>query len=318
MNLHPIAAPRSARSGQRPGIFRLKHLRLPGAALLALALSCYAAATNPPLVLASYAYPDIDREAAMRPVAKAVTRTTGLPVEIRLYDSPDQLAAAVSAGDADIAIANLGAWLSLARDPAVQPLASVMPPASVQSRYRAVLLARHDLPVSGLREVAAGADSWRLAAVMPGSASGGLVQDAAPAKASGTRLQWRSIGYFGSHEAALAALANGMADLAAVADASWLARKTAQAGQTQGDWRPKVVWQSPPPPSGVLTCRPSPRVDCTELAKTLTQASPQTRRAALSLGRGWPEWARARAFAPYDHASYASLGVPSTGPLLVR
>lgn len=304
MNLPPLSDRYAPRSRQRPGRLRTSHLRLLGAALLAFALSCYAAATNPPLVLGSYGYPGIDRQDAMRPLARLVATTTGLPVEIRLYPSPDRLAAAVSAGDVDVAVANLGAWLSLAGDPAVQPLASVTPPASVQGRYRAVLLARRDLPASGLAEIAAGAGSWRLAAVMPGSASGGLVQGHALAQASRGAPQWLSVSYFGSHEAALAALANGMADLAAVADAPWLAW---QAGQAEGGWRPRVVWQSPPLPSGIVACRVSPRIDCTALARTLVQTTPQTRRAALSLGRGWPEWARARAFAPYDHAPYASL-----------
>lgn len=297
---------------------RLRPLRLLGAALVALGLSCYAAATNPPLVLGSYAYPGLDREAAMQPLARVVARTSGLPVEIKLFESPDQLVVAARAGEVDVAVANLGAWLSLARDPGVQPVAVVMVPANVQSGYRAVLLARHDLPAASLAEVTAQAGAWRLAAVMPGSASGGLVQSIALAQAGGVEPQWLSISHFGSHEGALAALANGIADLAAVAEAPWLAWQAAQAGRIGADRLPRMLWQSTPLPSGTLTCRSSSRIDCAALSYALTRSTPEARKAALSLGQGWPEWTGARRFAPYDPALYASLGLTGDGQLLPR
>ncbi len=332
MNPHPSSKPGDAarslavqrrnwflsiHASHRFAAVRLRPLRLLVATLLALALSCYAAAHNPPLVLGSYAYSGLDRVAAMQPLAKVVAKATGQLVEIRLYGSPDELATAVRIGEVDVAIANLGAWLSLARDPAVQPLAVVVPPASVQSRYRAVLLARHDLPAASLEEVMAEPGAWRLAAVIPGSASGGLVQSIALAQAGGAEPQWLSIGYFGSHEGALAALANGVADLAAVAEAPWIDWQLAQAGQgepTETRELPFVVWQSPPLPSGTLTCRSSSRIDCTALSYALTRSTLETRKAALYLGHGWPEWAGARRFAPYDHAIYTGLGLAGDVP----
>jgi len=293
---------------------RYRPLRLLGAALLAFAISCYAAATNPPLVLGSYAYPGIDRVAAISPLAKIVNAATGQPIEIKLYESPDHLAAAIRSGEVDVAITNLGAWVHVARDPGIQPLAVVLPPAKVRSRYRAVLLARHDLPATSLADIGTNTSIWRLAAVMPGSASGGLVQDAALTQASGSAPQWRSVSFFGSHEGALAALANGMADLAAVAEEPWRAWQAGQMAPASSERLPRVLWQSPPLPSGTLTCRQSARLDCAELADALIRNTPATRRAAQYLGRGWPEWTGARAFAPYDRTLYAALGLNRTEP----
>ena len=287
---------------------RYRPLCMLGAALLGFAFSCSAAATNSPLVLGSYAYPGLDRVASIEPLAKIITKTTGQPVEIKLFNDPDSLASEIRSGDVDVAVANLGAWLSVARDPAVQPLAIVVPPDRVRSRYRAVLLARHDLPAANLAEVGAGANAWRFAAVVPGSASGGLVQISAVANASKAEPQWHSISFFGSHEGALAALANDMADVAAVAEAPWLDWQAAQQGQTGSGRFPRVLWQSPPLPSGTLACRASPRLDCVALSEALMRNNPETRRAALYLGRGWPEWAGARRFAAYDHALYAGFG----------
>jgi phosphonate transport system substrate-binding protein len=293
---------------------RYRPLHLLGAALLAAALSCYAAATNPPLVVGSYAYPGLDRVAAIKPLARLVAKETGQPVKIRLYDDPDQLAAAITAGEVDVAVANLGAWLRMAGDPAVEPLGLVLPPARVQSRYRAVLLARHDLPAQSLAEIGVQASGLRLAAVMPGSASGGLVQITAVTQANTAPPQWHSVSFFGSHEGALAALVNDMADLAAVAEAPWLEWQAAQEANAGSQKGLRVVWQSPPLPSGTLACRASPRLDCAALSAALIRPTADVRRAAFNLGRGWPEWAGARAFAPYDHKLYASLGLVSAVP----
>jgi ABC-type phosphate/phosphonate transport system substrate-binding protein len=297
---------------------RYRPLRLLGTALLAFALSCYAAATNPPLVLGSYAYPGLERVAAIKPLARLVAKETGQRVEIKLYDDPGRLADGIRAGEVDIAVANLGAWLSIAGDPAVQPLAVVMPPALVQSSYRAVLLARHDLPITHLAEIGAQASGLRLAAVMPGSASGGLVQNTAVTQANTAAPKWRSVSFFGSHEGAMAALANDMADLAAVAQAPWLAWKAAQEGQAGSQKAPRVLWQSPPLPSGTLACRASPRLNCSALSASIIRHTSETRRAALYLGRGWPEWAGARRFAPYDHTLYSGLGIIGAVPQAAR
>lgn len=293
---------------------RYRPVHLLGAALLAAALSCYAAASNPPLVLGSYAYPGLDRVASIKPLAKLVAKETGHSVKVRLYDDPDQLAAAITAGEVDVAVANLGAWLRIAGDPTVEPLAVVLPPARVRSRYSAVLLARHDLPAQNLADIGAQASDLRLAAVMPGSASGGLVQITAVTQANTAPPQWHSVSFFGSHEGALAALANDMADLAAVAEAPWRGWRAAQKGNAASQKVPRVVWQSPPLPSGTLVCRASSRLDCSALSEALIRPTADARRAAFHLGRGWPEWAGARAFAPYDYKLYASLGLVGTMP----
>lgn len=273
------------------------------AMLLALVMAAPLLA-NEPLVLGSYAYPTLDRTLALTPLARLVEATTGQPVEIRLYRDPDEIAAAVAAGQVDVAVLNLGAWLRVARAGEVMPLATLVPAQEVQDRYRAVLLARPQLGLADLAQLAEAAPQLRLAAVLPGSTSGGLVQLAALADARNTPLGWGSVTYAGSHEAALQVLVNGDADLAAIAESPWRAWLTANPDPAN---LPREVWRSAPLPSGPLVCRQSARVACTMLATALTSDSSASRAAAEGLATGWPELAGADRFFAYDPARYAGL-----------
>lgn len=286
-------------------------LRMAGSALLAFVLACSAAAASPPLVLGSYAYPGLDRTDALRPLAALVSRTAGRPVAVKLYADPEQVAHAVRKGKIDVAVLNLGAWLMVAGDPHVRPLAVLAPSAAVLDRYRAVLLARPGSDVASLEDIIASTPRLSIAAVLPGSTSGGLVQNAAIGGGNRT-VQWRSVIYTGSHEAALVAVATGSADVAAVAEApwrAWLDRQTTAIAQ------PREVWRSSPLPAGPVVCRSSGRLDCAALGAALIRNTPEARRAAHKLARGWPESAGARRFHPYDPARYSGLIAAGSLPL---
>lgn len=86
-----------------------------------------AAADDAPLVLGSYAYPTLDRTRALAPLAGVIKSAAGQPVEIRLYPDPDALAREIAAGEVDVAVLNLGAWLRAAHAPGVLPLAVLVP-----------------------------------------------------------------------------------------------------------------------------------------------------------------------------------------------
>jgi ABC-type phosphate/phosphonate transport system substrate-binding protein len=276
-------------------------------ALLSLILTLSAApavAANAPLVLGSYAYPSLDRTLALTPLAGVVEAAAGAPVEIRLYKDPDAIAAALAAGEVDVAVLNLGAWLRAARTPGLVPLATLVPSAEVHDRYRAVLLARPGLGMAQLGDVVSTAPGLRLAAVLRGSTSGGLVQIAALGEAAGGAPPGLTITYAGSHEAALAMILDGKADLAALAETPW---RTWLAASGDSAAKPVAIWRSQPLPSGPVVCRPSPRIDCARLGAALFAPGDAPRAAAQGIARGWPELAGAEQFAAYDEARYAGL-----------
>lgn len=141
-----------------------------------------------------------------------------------------------------------------------------------------------------------------------------MVQNKALVEANRAEPQWSSVSFFGSHEGALEALTKGKADVAAVAEMPWVAWQSAQTGKPGSENLPRVLWRSSPLPAGTLACRASPRLDCSALAKALLRSTNETRRTALHLGQGWPEWAGARRFAAYDAEANARLGLTTPVP----
>lgn len=281
------------------------------AAFMLAFLAAPAAHASDALVLGSYAYPTLDRQQAMAPLAKLVETASGRSVTIRLYKNPDEIAAAVAAGEVDMAVLNLGAWLRVAREPEVVPLAMLVPAPEVQEQYRAVLLARSRPEVTNLAQVREAASDMRLVAVLPGSTSGGLVQLAALSDGEAAPVRWRAVSYAGSHEAALAALLGGAAEMAAIAEAPWRAWLTAN---PQTADRPHVVWRSAPLPTGPVVCRPSARIDCVRLARVLVSEAAPAMAAARQLAQGWPELAGAERFVSYDPARYDALIAAGSQP----
>lgn len=268
------------------------------------AASAAAAQADTPLVLGSYAYPTLDRTAALTPLAGVVETATGQPVTIRLYANPDAIADALAAGEVDVAVLNLGAWLRAAEAPGLVPMATLVPAPAVQDRYRAVLLARADLGFAGMADVARAAPGLRLAAALAGSTSGGLVQLAALSEAAGGARPALSVTYAGSHEAALAMLVRGEADLAALAETPW--RKWLAVSGEAGP-KPAEIWRSAPLPSGPVVCRPSPQVDCARLTAALMAPGTASQAAARGIAQGWPELEGADTFVAFDAARYAAL-----------
>ncbi len=273
-------------------------------ATILAALGGPAAASEAPLVLGSYSYPTLDRTGALMPLAGVVETIAGQPVEIRLYKDPDAIADALAAGEVDVAVLNLGAWLRAAHAPGLVPLATLVPSPEVQDRYRAVLLARQGSGLSQIGDIAGAGPGLRLAAVLRGSTSGGLVQIAALTTAGGGLPARLTVTYAGSHEAALAMLVDGHADLAALAETPW---RTWLAAGNDATPKPVEVWRSEPLPSGPVVCRVLSRINCERLAAVLVGENPASEAAAQGIARGWPELAGAERFVAYDGARYAAL-----------
>ena len=134
-------------------------------------------------------------------------------------------------------------------------------PALQADRYRAVLVARD---AASLAEVQAKAGSLRLALVGRDSASGGFV----PAQylrqqALDPATAFASVIHAGSHAAALQAVVDGRADVAALA------------GDVYDASRPdgiRELWRSDPIPPGPLVCRATTDVPCQAIAAWLLEA----------------------------------------------
>lgn len=251
-------------------------------------LPAWAQETPPrPWVIATYAYPQRDRAAAIQPLADYLGLRARHPVQVRLFDSPTALVAALRRGDVDVAVPNLHGYLQARRaGETLTTLPVPQVPALQADRYRAVLIARQGLEAPG--ELERQAKTLRLVLVGRDSASGGFVpvrelrrRGLAPAKAFG------HLAYAGSHAAALDAVATGGADIAALAADVYDAERPAGVVE---------LWRSEPIPPGPLLCRPAADVPCQQFAAWLLEAHDESPAVMMALRAGWPEFGDANRF----------------------
>lgn len=242
-------------------------------------------------VIATYAYPQRDRAAAIQPLADYLGLRARHPVQVRLFDSPTALVDALRRGDVDVAVPNLHGYLQARR--ASEPLTTLpvpQVPALQADRYRAVLVARQGLEAPG--ELERQARTLRLALVGRDSASGGFV----PVRELRRRglepgTAFAHLAYAGSHAAALEAVASGRADVAA------LAADVYDAGRPAGVVE---LWRSDPIPPGPLLCRPAADVPCQQFTAWLLEAHDQAPAVMAALRAGWPEFGDAQRFTMPD------------------
>ncbi len=246
-----------------------------------------------PWVIATYAYPQRDRAAAIQPLADYLGLRARHGVQVRLFDSPTALVDALRRGDVDVAVPNLHGYLQARH--ASEPLTTLpvpQVPALQADRYRAVLVGRQGLEASG--ELERQARTLRLALVGRDSASGGFV----PVRELRRRglepeTAFAHLAYAGSHAAALEAVATGRADVAALAADVYDADRPAGVIE---------LWRSAPIPPGPLLCRPAADVPCQQFTAWLLEAHDQAPAVMAALRAGWPEFGDAQRFTVPERA----------------
>ncbi|MCW8139423.1 MAG: PhnD/SsuA/transferrin family substrate-binding protein, partial [Planctomycetota bacterium] len=241
------------------------------------------AATGDALVVGTYAYPGRDRAAAVQPLADYLAARSGRDAVVRLWPSPSALVEALAAGDADVIVPNLHGYLQGRAQAVTLPVPDV-PPAQA-ARYRSVIVARG---AAGFEDLAAGgAATRRLCLVGKDSATGGFVPLARLRQSGLPPTAFAAVVYAGSHEAVLAALRAGEADVAA------LAVDVYDAAPVEGV---RELWRSPPLPPGPLLCREAGTVPCAEIAGWLLDAHATHPAVMAALRAGWPEFGDAMRF----------------------
>ncbi|MCX7589168.1 PhnD/SsuA/transferrin family substrate-binding protein [Phenylobacterium sp. 58.2.17] len=138
----------------------------------------------------------------------------------------------------------------------------------------------------------------RYAEVLPGSTSGALVQAAALRQAGVAPGGFAQVTQAGTHEAALAALLTGTADLAALAEEPWRKLKAENPQVAEGLVE---LWRSAPLPPGPVVCIRAPTTPCDRIGAVLLDDGA----AAADLAKGWSETEGAVRFKGYDDRPYA-------------
>lgn len=267
--------------------------------MFTLVLAALAQPVPTPIVVATYAYPRFDRTVALAPLAGLVERQAGRPARIVLLDTPDALAKAVCAGEVDVAMTNLGAFVEARSCEGVSPLAVLDTPPEVLDRYRGVLLGHRDRAPESVATLAGAAPQMRYSEVLPGSTSGALVQRDALRTVRLTPGSFGTVRQAGTHDAALADLVEDRADIAALAEDPWT---KLQASAPARAATLRVLWRSEPLPPGPVLCRASAALDCKAIGAALL--GPAGDAVASGLAQGWSETEGAVRFRRYEKARY--------------
>lgn len=266
------------------------------------ALILLAASAQPPLTLATYAYPKYDRGAALAPLGRALADRLDRPVLVRLYQTPDALAEGIAAGEVDLAVTNLATYARVGRRSGVRAVAVLDVPAPTLERYRGVLIARANTGLTSIDQVRARADQLRYSEVLPGSTSGALVQAEALIAGAAGPVRFSASRFAGTHEAALDDVLAGRADLAALAEDPW--RKLVMVRPADAA-KLRLIWRSAPLPPGPVICVERPELDCGKVARIVVGGLADAPGAAAALAAGWSETEGATGFKPVDPRRYA-------------
>lgn len=262
-------------------------------------------APETPLVVASYSYPAFDRSVALTPLAELVAQATGRPARIVLFDTPDALSEAACAGKVDVAMTNLGAYVTMRDCAGVGAVAVLDTPPAVLDRYRGVLLVRADTGVTAPAALPAHMETLRYSEVLPGSTSGALVQAALLRTLNVTPDRFAARLHAGTHDRALEDLLSGRADIAALAENPW---RTLQETEPARAASLRQLWRSEPLPPGPVICRETDGVPCEAIRDALL--AHEASGVAQALAQGWAETEGAEHFRAYDDTVYEPFRAP--------
>lgn len=251
-----------------------------------------------PLVVGTYAYPDIDRQAAVTPLANWLAGEQKQAVTIIVAKSPNDLVAMARTGSVDLVMPNLVAYLQIQQHNKM--MHNFLLPAGQQALqqpvYTSSLLGHEIADLDQLYLLLQQGQPLRIVAVWPDSASGGLIAIAWLKQQFASHFSQLKFDYVGSHQAVLPALSSSQPSLGIMATAALPTQQTAGISE---------IWRSAELPFGALLCN-SQTLPCAELSRRLLK-SPLAAAVLQGLQQGWSEFRHSTQLAPVDETSYQQL-----------
>ena len=252
------------------------------------------------IVLGTYAYPNINREAAVKPLANLVESSLSLPTKVLVADSPTELAHLVAQNHVQIAVPNLVGFAQIAaanRD--VYPLAV---PDNLGSTYTSSIvinansLGNPDSLIESLR-----LNRTPVGMVWPDSTSGAIVAtshiNAMLVEHQQAPLQ--KIAYLQSHQNVFSALEQKSVNIGV------LATKVFVEQSETSETKLLEVWRSEPIPYGPIVCRQNVVELCARIRTLLLDKNTNTKLVLEGLKAGWVEFESSHVFVVPDTKTYA-------------
>lgn len=272
-------------------------------ALMLLILGAFSipniAAQPQQIMVGTYAYPSIDREAAVKPLATLIEKKFGLPTKVLIADSPTELATMVAQNTVQIAVPNLvGYALIAAANSDIHVLAV---PDNIGSTYTSSIVIHTEnnkpVPLTETIELT----EKPIGMVWPDSTSGAIVATSYLKTIIDKQQQQilEQITYLQSHQNVLIALEQNKINIGVLATKVYNERSQSQ------DAPLHEVWRSPPIPYGPVVCNNEIEVLCEGVREVLLSNDTDSQSVLNGLKLGWVEFESSTSFVVPEADAYA-------------
>lgn len=255
-----------------------------------------------PLVVATYAYPGLDRENAVAPIQTWLAQETQKPVSIRVASSPAELATWVDQNVIDVAVPNLTAYLKIRQQDVGAQFIAVpknYSPLVIKSQYRGSIIAKGFGSINELSMRLNQGKAVTVFAVFPDSTTGALI-GLSKLRNSLSESQFKKLQlvYAGSHEQVIEQLSNHEFGIGIVAASAY--------NRVNKDSSLIELWRSGNVPFGPITCIPK-RLSCDTLKRALARNMSANQQILAGLKNGWPEFEHTDSLSFHEHKVYSDL-----------
>jgi phosphonate transport system substrate-binding protein len=268
-------------------------------------LPVYAVPAAASITIATYAYPGLDRQAALLPIRQQLETLYKVDVTTLIVDSPTTLAQAAALGQVDLVVPNLAAYLQLkSNSNAMLEIAVPSANTGVAQQYTSSIVVPNNSQLTSVAMLVEQLDNLALAMVWPDSASGGLIASAHLLDTYNiSRAKLTSVtSYLGTHQKVLAGV------IAAEFQAGVLATdilRQYQAEKPDLKVAPVVeIWRSAALPFGPVVCLTAGKIDCKAFRQHVLTNKNAANAILEGLKLGWPEFINSASLEPVDEAAY--------------
>ncbi|TKC07473.1 phosphate/phosphite/phosphonate ABC transporter substrate-binding protein [Pedobacter frigoris] len=177
-----------------------------------------------PIVIATYQYADNNRLVNIQPLASLLEKETGYKVTAKSYPTIFEFISAIKNGEVDIALINTFGYMLL-QESGNNMLTSVALEvrADAKDNYKTAIVVPSTSKISSFDDIKQDTENFNLKLVTEGSTSGNLVPRLLFTKLSigDAEKHFKSVSYGKTHKLTIEAVANGLADLAAMGSAEY-------------------------------------------------------------------------------------------------
>ena len=278
--------------------------------LLVVFLSSVIALQAQAIRIATYQYADNNRIKNIQPFADHLKSKYGYETSVKSYPTVHAFINAIQKNEVDIAFINSFGYLLLeasGKQYPMHPVAALEVKADAKDNYKTALVISPNAKAKKLADLKTLAPTLRLALVSKGSTSGNLVPRLALSAAGIKQPEkgFRSFEYTQTHAAAIEAVLNGKADVAAMGNNEYDKYLLLDSNNKK---KLKLLWLSPEIPLGpVLFNNRFGSAVGGELQNAILELHKQDNAALDAIKAGWSEAKQTTHFTIIDDTRYDPL-----------